>query len=58
MAGLGVEGARAQAQVQGEVMTRLRSAQEQQGTRKTPYRYRWLEESRDEVLARLLDLNA
>ena len=28
------------------------------GTRKKPYRYRWPDEVRDEVLARLLELNA
>ena len=32
--------------------------EEDQGTRKKPYRYRWPDEVRDEVLARLLELNA
>ena len=32
--------------------------EEDWGTRKKPYRYRWPDEVRDEVLARLLDLNA
>ena len=31
---------------------------EEWGTRKKPYRYRWPDEVRDEVLARLLELNA
>ena len=31
---------------------------EQASTRKKPYRYRWPDEVRDEVLARLLELNA
>ena len=32
--------------------------EEDWGTRKKPYRYRWPDEIRDEVLARLLELNA
>ena len=32
--------------------------EEDWGTRKKPYRYRWPDEVRDEVLARLLELNA
>ena len=32
--------------------------EEEWGTRKKPYRYRWPDEVRDEVLARLLELNA
>ena len=32
--------------------------EEDWGTRKKPYRYRWSDEVRDEVLARLLELNA
>ena len=32
--------------------------EEQWGNRRKPYRYRWPDEIRDEVLARLLDLNA
>ena len=32
--------------------------EEQESTRKKPYRYRWPDEIRDEVLARLLELNA
>ena len=32
--------------------------EEDRGTRKKPYRYRWPDEVRDEVLARLLELNA
>ena len=32
--------------------------EEERGTRKKPYRYRWPDEVRDEVLARLLELNA
>ena len=32
--------------------------EEEWGTRKKPYRYRWPDDVRDEVLARLLDLNA
>ena len=32
--------------------------EEGQGNRKKPYRYRWPDETRDEVLARLLELNA
>ena len=32
--------------------------EEQWGTRKKPYRYRWPDEVRDEVLARLLEFNA
>ena len=32
--------------------------EEEWGTRKKPYRYRWPDEIRDEVLARLLELNA
>ena len=32
--------------------------EEEQGNRKKPYRYRWSDETRDEVLARLLELNA
>jgi hypothetical protein len=32
--------------------------EEEWGDRKKPYRYRWLDEVRDEVLARLLELNA
>ncbi len=32
--------------------------EEQWGTKKKPYRYRWPDEVRDEVLARLLELNA
>jgi len=32
--------------------------EEEWGTKKKPYRYRWPEEVHDEVLARLLDLNA
>ena len=32
--------------------------QEEWGNRKKPYRYRWPDEMRDEVLARLLELNA
>ena len=32
--------------------------EEEWGARKKPYRYRWPDEVRDEVLARLLDLNA
>ena len=32
--------------------------EEEWGTRKKPYRYRWPAEVRDEVLARLLELNA
>jgi len=31
---------------------------EEWGTKKKPYRYRWPDEVRDEVLARLLELNA
>ena len=31
---------------------------EERGTRKKPYRYRWPDAVRDEVLARLLELNA
>jgi hypothetical protein len=33
-------------------------AEEERGDRKKPYRYRWPDEVRDEVLARLLELNA
>ena len=58
MARLGVEGARAQAQVQGEVMTGRRGAQEQRRARGKPCRYRWPDEVPDRVLARLLELNA
>ena len=32
--------------------------EEDWGTRKKPYRYRWPDDVRDEVLARLLELNA
>jgi hypothetical protein len=32
--------------------------EEEWGTKKRPYRYRWPDEIRDEVLARLLELNA
>jgi hypothetical protein len=32
--------------------------EEEQGNKKKPYRYRWPDEVRDEVLARLLELNA
>ena len=32
--------------------------EEEWGTRKKPYRYRWPDEVRDEILARLLELNA
>ena len=32
--------------------------EEEQGNRKKPYRYRWPDETRDEVLARLLERNA
>jgi hypothetical protein len=32
--------------------------QEEWGDRKKPWRYRWPDEARDEVLARLLELNA
>jgi len=32
--------------------------EEEWGTKKKPYRYRWPDEVRDEVLARLLELNA
>ena len=32
--------------------------EEEWGNRKKPYRYRWSDETRDEVLARLLELNA
>ena len=32
--------------------------EEDWGTRKKPYRYRWRDDVRDEVLARLLELNA
>ena len=32
--------------------------EEEWGNRKKPYRYRWPDETRDEVLARLLELNA
>ena len=32
--------------------------EEEWGTKKKPYRYRWPNEVRDEVLARLLELNA
>ena len=32
--------------------------EEEWGTKKKPYRYRWPDEIRDEVLARLLELNA
>ena len=32
--------------------------EEELGARKTPYRYRWSDEVHDEVLARLLELNA
>jgi hypothetical protein len=32
--------------------------QEEWGDKKKPYRYRWPDEIRDEVLARLLELNA
>ena len=32
--------------------------EEEWGTRKKPYRYRWPDDVRDEVLARLLELNA
>ena len=32
--------------------------EDQWGTRKKPYRYRWPDAIRDEVLARLLELNA
>ena len=32
--------------------------EEEWGNRKKPYRYRWPDEVRDEVLARLLELNA
>ncbi len=31
--------------------------EETQGTRKKPYRYRWPDDVRDEVLARLIELN-
>jgi hypothetical protein len=32
--------------------------EEEWGTKKKPYRYRWPDDVRDEVLARLLELNA